>query len=135
MWPPVVVAVAVTLATMPSPFPCPPPNIMLASLPRACVLPITLTVSTLIELTLTVSSFKKPEGIGGSKKESGIPFEEENPLGGPLASGVGRLLLECLSKSAGVGVEGECSDVLHWPGLLGVAIFNGGGTSAASSTL
>lgn len=96
------------------------------------MLPTTLTASTLIEFKLIVSSFNKPEGIGGSKKEFGSPPEEENPLD----SGVGRLLLECLSKSIGVGVAGECSDVLHWPGLIGaVVIFNGGGASAASSTL
>lgn len=105
VWPPVV-AVAVTLATIPSPFPCPPPNIMLASLPR-CVLPTTLTASILMELTLIASSFSKPEGTGGSKKEDWIP--EENPLD----SGVGRLLLECLYVSIGVGVAGECIDVLH----------------------
>lgn len=97
------------------------------------MLPTTLTASTLIEFKLLESSFNKPEeGIGGSKKEDAAPPEEENPLD----SGVGRLLLECFCRSMGVGVAGECNDVLHWPGLVGiVAIFNGGGASAASSTL
>lgn len=62
-----------------------------------------------MEFKLIASSFNKPEGIGGSKKEDAAPPEEENPLD----SGVGRLLFECFCKSMGVGVEGECNDVLH----------------------